>query len=381
MRDSSRTSIPFIDLAAQRRRLGSAVDEAILAVLDHGQYSMGPEVKAVEAELATRTGAAHVLTCSSGTDALLMPLMALDVGPGDAVFVPSFTFTSTAEVVALLGATPIFVDVVADTFNMCAESLAAAIPAATQQGLSPRGVIVVDLFGHPADFDALLPIAEQSGLFVVDDAAQSLGAHYHGKPLGSLADVTTTSFYPAKPLGCYGDGGAVFTDDAALAEKMTQVRVHGMGDHRDDIRRVGLTARFDSIQAAVLHEKLKIFDDECLARNAAADRYGAALASVCDVPQIQENCTSVWAQYTIRTAQPDTLAKTLKDEGIPTSRFYPVPVHCQGPYRDYPVTPTGLNVTQQLADSCLSLPMHPYLDEETQDRIIAAVQSALGAAS
>ena len=379
MRDSSRTSIPFIDLAAQRRRLGTAVDEAILAVLDHGQYSMGPEVHAVETELAARTGAAHVLSCSSGTDALLMPLMALDIGPGDAVFVPSFTFTSTAEVVALLGATPVFVDVKADSFNMCADSLAAAIPHARSAGLTPRGVIVVDLFGHPADFDALLPVAREADLFVVDDAAQSLGAKYKGTPLGKLGDVTTTSFYPAKPLGCYGDGGAVFTDDADLAERMAQVRVHGMGDNRDDIRRLGLTARFDSIQAAVLHEKLKIFDDECRVRNLVADRFEAGLESLVDVPRVHDGCTSVWAQYTIRTPKRDALAFALKDEGIPTSKFYPVPVHKQGPYRTFPVAPDGLPVTEELAATCLSLPMHPYLEESTQDRIVAAVVSILGA--
>src|ERR1700716_3683592 len=259
--------VPFVDIAAQRRRLGKSIDEAISRVLAHCQFVNGPEVVRLESELAAFSGAKHVVTCASGTDALLMVLMAKGIGRGDAVLCPSFTFCATGEVVALLGATPVFVDVDERTFNIDAASLKDGIAVAKRQGLKPRAIIPVDLFGQPADYDAIGAIAEAEGMFVLDDAAQSFGASYKGRPLGTFGLATATSFFPAKPLGCFGDGGAIFTDDAALAETLRSVRVHGQGSDKYDNVRLGLTARLDTMQAAILIEKLKIFEDEIAERN------------------------------------------------------------------------------------------------------------------
>ena len=289
----------MVDLQAQRHRLGTRIDAAIARVLDHGGFIMGPEVAEIERRLAVHCGAKHVLTCSSGTAALMMALMAHDIGRGDAVFVPSFTFTATAEAVVLVGATPVFVDVLSDTFNLDAESLTRAVAVAHHAGLKPACVIAVDLFGQPADFDALHDVARAHGLWILDDAAQSYGASYKGRTLGTCAHVTATSFYPSKPLGCYGDGGAVFTDNDDIARKLIQVRVHGQGRDRNENLRIGLTARFDSIQAAILMEKLAIFDEECASRDRIAQRYTAGLKDVVTAPVVAPECTSVWAQYTI----------------------------------------------------------------------------------
>ena len=372
--------IPFIDVAAQRLRLGSKIDEAVARVLNHCQFLMGPEVMRFERDLADFCGAKHALSCASGTDALILVLMAKDIGPGDAVFCPSFTFCATAEAAALLGATPVFVDVDADTFNMDAESLKAAIAIAKKNGLKPKALIPVDLFGLPADFDAILPVAKSERLFVLDDAAQGFGATYKGRKLGTLADATATSFFPAKPLGCYGDGGAVLTDDAELLDRLKSHRVHGMGKDKYDNVRIGLTARLDTIQAAVLIEKLKIFEDEIAARNSVAQRYAQALADVATVPQVPAHSVSVWAQYTLRLApgRRDGFAEALKAEGVPTAIYYPKPLHRQEAYKSNPVAGNGLPVTERLADEVISLPMHAYLDEATQDRVIGAVRRALG---
>ena len=370
-------TISMVDLQAQRRRLGAKLDAAVLRVLDHGGFIMGPEVAEVERRLAAQCGAKHVISCSSGTTALIMALMAHDVGRGDAVFVPSFTFTATAEAVVLAGATPIFVDVTPDTFNIDPVSLAKAINVAQQTGLKPACVLAVDLFGQPADYDALNDVASEHGLWILDDAAQSYGALYKGRALGTCATVTATSFYPSKPLGCYGDGGAVFTDNDDIARKLIQVRVHGQGRDRNENVRVGLTARFDSIQAAILLEKLSIFDDECAARDRIAARYTSGLKDVVTTPVVAENCTSVWAQYTICSPRRDRIAAHLQAHSIPTAVFYPKPIHTQAPYRDYPVVTGGLPVTERLAQEVLSLPMHPYLTADLQDHIIAAVRAAL----
>jgi dTDP-4-amino-4,6-dideoxygalactose transaminase len=374
------TPIPFIDIAAQRRRLGSALDDAIARVLAHCQFVMGPEVLAFEKDLAAFCGARHAISCASGTDALLLVLMAKGVGPGDAVFCPAFTFCATAEVVALLGATPVFVDVDETTFNLAIASLKRAIPVAKQEGLTPKAVIPVDLFGLPADHDAVAAIAKAEGLFVLDDAAQGFGATYKGRKLGMLAPATATSFFPAKPLGCFGDGGAVMTDDDTLAEIIRSLRVHGQGTDRYDNVRIGITGRLDTVQAAVLIEKLKIFEDEIAARNEAARRYNQALADVATVPQVPEGYTSVWAQYTVRL-QPgrrDQLAAELKRQGIPTAIYYPRPLHRLAAYTGFPVAEGGVPVSEKLADEVISLPMHAYLDQTTQDRIIDAVRRALG---
>jgi dTDP-4-amino-4,6-dideoxygalactose transaminase len=371
--------IPFIDLAAQRRRLGNTVDEAVARVLAHCQFVMGPEVRELEAQLAKFCGARHAISCSSGTDALLLVLMAREIGPGDAVICPSFTFCATAEVVALLGATPVYAEVSETTFNIDAASARRAIATARKNGLKPKAIIPVDLFGLPADFEPILELAASEGLFVLDDAAQAFGATYKGTPLGTFGLATATSFFPAKPLGCYGDGGAIFTDDDALAETIKSLRVHGHGADKYDNVRIGMTGRLDTIQAAVLIEKLKIFPGEIAARDRIARRYHAGLEDIAIVPEVPAGYTSVWAQYTIRLApgRRDGLATALKAEGIPTAIYYPIPLHRQVAYRSYPVAQGGLAVSERLAQEVISLPMHAYLDEPVQDRIIAAVRRAL----
>jgi dTDP-4-amino-4,6-dideoxygalactose transaminase len=373
------TPIPFIDVAAQRRRLGAAIDNAVSRVLDHCQFLMGPEVTEFETKLAAFCGAKYALSCASGTDALVLTLMAKEIGPGDAVFCPSFTFCATAEAAALVGATPVFVDVHADSFNIDAESLKKAIATAKKGGLKPKAVIPVDLFGLAADHDAVDAVAKAEGLFVLDDAAQGFGAAYKGRKLGTLGHATATSFFPAKPLGCYGDGGAVLTDDAQLLERLKSLRVHGHGKDKYDNIHIGMTARLDTIQAAILLEKLKIFADEIAARDRIAQRYNAMLADAATVPQVADGYTSVWAQYTIRLApgKRDPLAAALKAKGIPTAVYYPIPLHRQVAYKKYPAAAGGLPVTDQLCDEVISLPMHAYLDETTQDRIVRSVRDAL----
>lgn len=374
------TPIPFIDVAAQRRRLGSAIDEAVARVLAHCQFVMGPEVAAFEKDLAAFCGVRHAISCASGTDALLLVLMAKGIGPGDAVFCPAFTFCATAEVVALLGATPIFVDIDEWTFNIDIASLKRAIPVAKRKGLTPKAVIPVDLFGLPADHDAVAAVAKAEGLFVLDDAAQGFGGIYQGRKVGTLAPATATSFFPAKPLGCFGDGGAVMTDDDQLADVIRSLRVHGQGTDRYDNVRIGITGRLDTIQAAILIEKLKIFADEVAARNEVAGRYNAALADAAIVPQVPDGYTSVWAQYTIRLSagRRDKLAADLKAQGIPTAIYYPRPLHKLAAYTGFPLSEGGVPVCEKLAEEVISLPMHAYLDAPTQDRIIGAVKRALG---
>jgi dTDP-4-amino-4,6-dideoxygalactose transaminase len=372
--------VPFIDVGAQRRRLGKSIDEAVTRVLNHCQFLNGPEVLKLEADLAAFAGARHVITCSSGTDALLMVLMARNVGRGDAVFCPSFTFCATGEAVALTGATPVFVDVDEASFNIDVASLKRGISTAKKLGLKPRAVIPVDLFGQSADHDAIAAVAEEAGIFILDDAAQAFGASYRGRRLGSFGLATATSFFPAKPLGCFGDGGAIFTDDDDLAAALRSVRVHGQGTDKYDNIRLGLTARLDTMQAAILLQKLTIFEDEIAARNVVAERYARGLGNLVTVPQLSAGCTSVWAQYTIRLPQGvdrDGFAASLKAQGIPTAIYYPKSMHQQTAYRDFPVAEGGLPVCEKLSDDVISLPMHAYLDEPTQARIIEAVRGAL----
>src|ERR1700680_811114 len=372
--------VPFIDIAAQRRRLGKSVDEAVSRVLAHCQFINGPEVTQLEAELAAFSGAKHVVSCASGTDALLMVLMAKDVGRGDAVLCPSFTFCATGEAVALIGATPVFVDVDEATFNMDVNSLKRGITTAKKLGLTPRAVIPVDLFGQSADHDAIGAIAEAEGIFVLDDAAQAFGASYKGRRLGSFGLVTATSFSPAKPLGCFGDGGAIFTDDAELADTLRSIRVHGQGSDKYDNVRLGLTGRLDTLPAAIVIEKLKIFEDEIAARNQVAERYAQGLGNVVTVPHLASGCTSVWAQYTIRLPKGcdrDGFATALKSQGIPTAIYYPKSMHQQTAYKDFPVVDGGLLTCERLSSDVISLPMHAYLDEATQERIIQAVRGAV----
>jgi dTDP-4-amino-4,6-dideoxygalactose transaminase len=340
---------------------------------------MGPEVRAFEAELAAFCGARHVVTCASGTDALVLGLRAMGIGPGDAVLCPSFTFCATAEVAVLVGATPVYVDVDPATFNIDVNGIAPAVETAKAAGLKPKAIIPVDLFGLPADHDAIAAAAKAANLLVLDDAAQGFGATYRGKRLGTFGQATATSFFPAKPLGCYGDGGAIMTDDDGMADVLRSLRVHGQGSDKYDNIRIGLASRLDTIQAAVLSEKLKIFSDEIAARNKAAARYNEALADFAIVPLVPEGYTSVWAQYTIRVlaGQRDKLAAALKDEGIPTAIYYPIPLHRQQAYKHFPVGKAGVAVSDRVADEVISLPMHAYLDEAIQSRIIDATRRAL----
>ena len=372
--------IAFIDLQAQRRRLGVRLDAAIASVLDNGAYIMGPEVRKLEQRLAEFSGTRHAITCANGTDALHLALLTQGIGSGDAVFVPSFTFVATAEVVPLVGAVPVFVDVLPDTFNLDTASLERAIPMSEALGLKPRAVIPVDLFGQPADYPAITAVADRHGMIVIGDGAQGFGGTLHSRSVGSLAKLTTTSFFPAKPLGCYGDGGAVFTDDDCLADLLRSIRVHGKGNDKYDNVRIGVNSRLDTIQAAILLEKLDIFADEIVARNRVAQRYNDALADVATVPSVMAGATSVWAQYTIRVPDREALGVALKARGIPTAVYYPIPMPRQTGYRDFPVVPGGVPVSDRLSAEVISLPMHPYLDAATQDRIIAATRDALGAA-
>ncbi|WP_322518150.1 DegT/DnrJ/EryC1/StrS family aminotransferase [Rhodopseudomonas palustris] len=373
--------VPFVDIGAQRRRIGQSIDDAVGRVLTHCQFIGGPEVAEFEAKLAAYTGAKHVIGCANGTDALLMVLMAKGVGPGDAVFCPSFTFCATVSPAARTGATPILVDVDEATFTIDVASLKRAVATAKKLGLKPKAIIPVDLFGQPADHDGVAAIAEAEGMFVLDDAAQSLGATYKGKRLGTFGAATTTSFFPAKPLGCYGDGGAIFTDDDQLAAALRSIRVHGQGTDKYDNIRLGLTGRLDTIQAAVLLEKLKIFDDEIVARNKVAQRYAQSLGNIVTVPRVAEGNTSIWACYTIRLPKGtdrDAFAASLKAQGVPTAVYYGKSVHMQSAYGMFPVAEGGLPVCEALSAEVISLPVHAYLDEATQDRVIEAVRGAVG---
>jgi dTDP-4-amino-4,6-dideoxygalactose transaminase len=372
--EAAAAAIPFVDLDAQRRRLGAGLDAAIARVLAHGCFIMGPEVAELERQLATFCGARHAIACASGTDALALGLMAKGIGPGDAVLMPGFTFVATAEPVAWLGAMPVFLDVLPDTFNLDPAAVEEGVRTARAEGLTPRALIAVDLFGQPADYDAIEAICAQHRLWLMADAAQSFGATYRGRRVGTFGTITATSFFPAKPLGCYGDGGCVFTDDDELAEAMRSIRVHGQGQDKYDNVRIGVNARLDTLQAAILLEKLAIFPDELEARQRVAARY-EVLRGLVQVPTVMAQTTSVWAQYTVLVERVgrDALAAALKAAGIPTAVYYPRPLHRQSAYRHCPMAGGRLPVAEQLSRQVLSLPMHPYLASETQARIVDAV--------
>lgn len=370
------TTISFIDLKAQAAALGERIPFAITRVLAHGSFISGPEVEVLENQLAQFCGARRAISCANGTDALSLVLMLEGVGPGDAVFVPAFTFVATAEIAPLLGATPIFIDVCEDTFNMDVNSLEAAIGEAKRKGLTPRVVIPVDLFGLPADYDAINAIARVHRLLVVADSAQGFGGRYKRHMTGTLGHYTTTSFFPAKPLGCYGDGGAVFTDDNEKADLLRSIAVHGKGSDKYDNVRIGVNSRLDTLQAAILIEKLTIFPQEIRLRDRIAARYTAGLSAAVRTPFVPQGLSSVWAQYTIRVEARDRFSARMKQAGIPTAIYYPIPLHMQTGYRHFPTAPGGLPVSEKLAREVVSLPMHPYLDEESQDQIIAAAIDA-----
>jgi dTDP-4-amino-4,6-dideoxygalactose transaminase len=370
--------IAFIDLAAQRRRISREIDTAIARVLDHGAFINGPDVAAFEKRLAEFCGARFAVGCGNGTDAIQLVLMARGIGKGDAVLVPDYTFTATAEAVALVGATPVFVDVQASDFNIDAGQLAAGVKVAKEKGLTPRALISVDLFGLPADYDALNAFCDANKLLLIADAAQSFGGTYRGRKVGTLAPVTTTSFFPAKPLGCYGDGGAILTDDAELVTTLKSLRVHGQGTDKYDNVRIGVNSRLDTIQAAILGCKLDIFADEIEARQVVAARYTEALGNRVITPTVPADCQSVWAQYTILVpgGRRDEVAAKLKAAGVPTAIYYPTPLHRQTAYKHFPGT-GETSVSDRLSTEALSLPMHPYLDASVQSRIVSALTEAL----
>lgn len=369
----------FIDLAAQQARLREKIDARIAAVLDHGAYIMGAEVRELEKKLADFCGATHCVSCANGTDALQLVLMALGLRTGDAVFVPSFTFASTAEVVPCMGATPVFVDIDSATYNMDSGSFLRAIAHAKQLGLRPAAVIPVDLFGLPADYEALQAIADEESMVVIGDSAQGWGGTINGRMTGTFGSVTTTSFFPAKPLGCYGDGGAVFTDDANLAAHLDSLRVHGKGTEKYDNIRIGMNSRLDTLQAAILLEKLAIYAEEIEARNAVAERYTAALHNHFTTPFVPAGYRSIWAQYTIKAKNAnarEAVMNALKDQGIPTAIYYPRPLHEQTAFKSFPTDPEGLPNSTNAAQCVFSLPMHPYLNAESIERVCEAIVRA-----
>lgn len=369
----------FIDLAAQRERIGDRLNAAIAKVVADGRYILGPEVAEFEKKLADYIGVEHVIACANGTDALLMPLMARGIGPGDAVFCPSFTFAATAEVVALAGAEPVFVDVDPDSYNLNVAQLEAAIAEVRREGrLEPKAIIPVDLFGLAAEYNKIAALAERERLFVIEDAAQSIGGKRDNVMCGAFGDVAATSFYPAKPLGCYGDGGAMFTNDGELAETLRSVLFHGKGETQYDNVRIGLNSRLDTIQAAILIEKLAILEDEMEARQVVAKRYAEGLKDVVKVPHTPSGYRSAWAQYSIESENRDGLKAHLTAAGIPSVIYYVKPLHQQTAYKHYGQAPGGLPVSEALPERILSLPMHPYLAKDDQDRIIDAIRAFHG---
>jgi dTDP-4-amino-4,6-dideoxygalactose transaminase len=366
--------IPFVDLKTQYAHLKPAIDLGIQRVLEHGQFIMGPEVAELEAALASHAGVRHAVGLSSGSAALLVPLLAAGIGAGDAVFVPSFTFTATAEMILLAGATPVFVDVDGRTFNIDTGDLDDKVKRVAAAGrLTPRAVIAVDLFGLPADYDAINTLAGRHKLLVIADAAQSFGAASAGRMVGTLAPVTATSFFPAKPLGGYGDGGALLTDNDDWAHLYRSVRSHGAGEHRYDIVRLGLNARLDTLQAAILLVKLEAFPGELVARRKLADYYDARLSQHVTTPHRVAEMDSAWAQYTIQCDDRETLRRALADQGIPTAIYYPRPMHLQPAYAAHGAGVDSLPVSEALAKRVLSLPMHPFMSEDTAERICRAV--------
>jgi UDP-2-acetamido-2-deoxy-ribo-hexuluronate aminotransferase len=372
-------TIEFVDLAAQYRRLKPSIDKRIADVLAHTKFVLGPEVEEFEQKIGEFSGARHAVGVSSGTDALLMALLVQDIGPGDAVFLPSFTFTATAEVVVLAGATPVFVDVDPRSFNLDAESLEAKVSEVVASGsLRARSVIAVDLFGLPADYEAIAAVADAHGLTVIADGAQSFGADIEGHRVGALAPVTCLSFFPAKPLGCYGDGGALLTNDDVYADRFRSLRAHGKGNSKYEIVRIGLNARLDTIQAAILLAKLDTFADELDARRRIAGEYNSLLKQTVTTPTHPDCANSAWAQYSILLEDRDAIAAALRNDGIPTAVYYPLPMHQQPAYQMYGDGEGSLPVSEDLCRRILSLPIHPDLDTASVEHVAASVINAVG---
>jgi len=380
---SAEVKVDFIDLKAQQKGIRKELEEAIKSVLDHGKYIMGPEVYQLEEELSSFVGSNFAVVCSSGTDALLLSLMSYGIGPGDAVITTPFTFIATAEVISLLGATPVFVDIDEETFNLDHRLLADALTYAQNKRLVPKAIITVDIFGAPCEYCEILEFAKGNDLIVIEDAAQSFGAIYKGKRACSLGDIGCTSFFPAKPLGCYGDGGAVFTNDSEIFEILKSLRIHGEGKDKYENLRIGINGRLDTIQAAILLCKLRIFDEELILRDKVAERYKTFLQEYCPqvVPQkVPEDSFSPWAQFTIRfesKRQRDKVMEVLKEKSIPTAIYYPIPLHLQRAFKDLGYKVGAFPVAERICSLVLSLPMHPYLEEKDQERIIRSIAEAL----
>lgn len=374
-------AIAFIDLQAQRRRLGQDLSRAITEAVEGGAWILGPQVQELERGLAAYAHMKHAVTCANGTDALVLILRAWGVSQGDAVFVPAFTFAASAEVVCLVGATPVFVDVLPDTFNLDPESLKSAIAMIRAEGrLRPSAIMAVDLFGQPADYHQIERIAEQERVKLICDSAQGFGSTLNGKHAVAFGHAAATSFFPAKPLGCYGDGGCCFTNDDGLAETLRSLRVHGQGTDKYQNVRVGLNSRLDTIQAAILNEKLKIFPDEIIERNRVANSYAKwfGQSNRIRVPRVAGGTVSTWAQYTIQVENRLRVQQVLKDQGIPSVVYYPVPLNRQKAYETFPVAPNGVPVSEHLSECVISLPMHPYLSTENVARIAKVVLTAIG---
>ncbi len=372
----------FRDLKKQYSVLKDEMDQAILDVVASSAYVLGPKVKEMEQAFAEYVGVKHCIGCASGTDALLLALKAWDVKAGDAVFVPSFTFFASAEVVAIQGATPVFVDVDPETFNMDVRDLIYKIEHTVKAGqLKPKAIIAVDLFGLPADFKLISEVAKRYGLYLLEDAAQGFGGRIGDRKAGTFGDIAATSFFPAKPVGCYGDGGAVFTNNDEWAALMDSYHVHGKGSDRYDNVRIGLNSRLDSIQAAILLVKLKAFKEhELVDVNKVAERYTEKLKGVVKTPEVPQGFYSSWAQYTIQVANKEVrtkLQEALKAKDIPTAIYYPIPMHRQTAFSYLDPKMNQCPVTDRLADTVLSLPIHPYLSEADQDRICAVIKATV----
>jgi dTDP-4-amino-4,6-dideoxygalactose transaminase len=379
---SGRPEIEFIDLKAQRRHIGERMDQAIKAAIDGGHFILGPQVGQFENQLAKFAGVKHAIGVGNGTDALGICMMTLGLRPGDAVICPAFTFAATAEAVAWLGATPVFVDIDPATYNMDPQALPIAFETAVRSGLKPKAVIAVDLFGQTADYDRIEAFCVAHDLTLICDSAQGFGATYKGRRTGQIGHFTTASFFPAKPLGCYGDGGAILTDDDAKADVIRSLRFHGKGTEKYDNIRIGMNSRLDTVQAAILIEKLNIFEEEIVKRQIVADRYTKALTGLVATPHVMANCMSIWAQYTVRVpaAKRAAVMQHLKEAGVPTAVYYPKPLNQQTAYRRFPVAGNGLPESERAAQEVFSLPMHPYLDEDTQNYVIRATEAAVRSA-
>ncbi len=364
----------FIDLAAQQKRIRERIETGFRKILDHGQYILGPEIREIEEKLAAYAGVPHAVSVASGTDALLMPLMAENTGPGDAVFVPTFTFIASAGAVALTGATPVFVDIDPETFNIDPAKLEVTIQKTfAAKKLTPKGIMPVDLFGQPADYESIQAIAGKYKLFVLEDAAQSFGASRNGRKAGALAKVAGTSFFPAKPLGGYGDGGMIFTDDKAVHEELLSIRVHGQGADKYTNVRVGINGRMDSLQAAVLLAKMEIFPEEIGLRQEVAGRYDRLLAGSVTIPKILPGNISAWAQYSVLHPRRDAVIARLREAGIPTAIYYPIPLHMQQAFAQLGYKRGDFPVAERIAGEIFSLPMHPYLEAQAQERIAEVI--------